>query len=264
MLAREMPTKRVRRPSSPALAAALVATLACVGACNRGRVVDSSLPRTSPAARTADSFVHCIETGTTVCVAAGQLGGGWDALHILLWLADGSPVAILEALPRELAAHTDPLRVQAKLVAEVDRYGAALRGAECQSVATRPLPGLVDQAADLATKRLQRLGLWRKELETVVRGLQQEAHDDLDEGHLVRIDCSYDPYRVYLVTRPHEGRIHVVGMTTVLAPAFGGDVLDRRSVQARLSGPSLGLGGTQANIQEDTIDTWLRFPLEEL
>ena len=241
----------------------LVAGVA-LGGCNRGRVVDSSLPKTTPAARAADSFVHCVEAETSGCVAAGEQHGGWDALHLLLWLASGSPVAILAALPRELDRHSDPLGVQKSFVVEVERYAEALRGAECQSVATQPLPALVDQAARAATERMKRLGLWRRDMEAVIAGLSEEAHQDLDEGHLVRLDCGYDPYRVYLVTRPRDGRIRVVGMTTTLAPLFGGDALDPRSVQARLEGPTFGLANSQAPIQENTIDAWLRFPVEDL
>jgi hypothetical protein len=241
----------------------LVAGVA-LGGCNRGRVVDSSLAKTTPAARAADSFLHCVEAGTSGCVEAGEHHGGWDALQLLLWLASGSPVSILEVMPRELDRHSDPLAVQKSFVVEVERYAQVLRGAECQSVATRPLPALVDQAASVATERLKRLGLWRRDMQTVVEGLRDEAHEDLDEGHMVRLDCGYDPYRVYLVTRPRDGRIRVVGMTTTLAPVFGGDDLDPRSVQTRLESPTFGLAGSQAPIQEDTIDSWLRFPVEDL
>lgn len=232
--------------------------------CNRGRVVDSPLPKTTPAARAADSFVHCVEAGRSGCVAPHELHGGWDSLHLLLWLASGSPVSILEALPRELVGHTDPDRVQQAFVQEVERYAGVVRGAECQSVATRPLPPLIDQAAKVASERLQRLGLWRGDMATVISGLAEEAHEDLDEGHMVRLDCGYDPYRLYIVTRPRDGQIRVVGMTTTLAPAFGGDALDPRSVQARLDSKAFSLAASQAPVQQDTIDTWLRFPVEEL
>jgi hypothetical protein len=241
----------------------LVAGVA-LGGCNRGRVVDSSLPKTTPAARAADSFVHCVEAATSGCVEAGEQHGGWDALHLLLWLGSGSPVAILNVLPRELDRHTDPADVQESFVDEVERYASAIRGAECQSVATRPLPVLVDQASRLATERLKRLGLWRRDMATVIAGLGEEAHQDLDEGHMVRLDCAYDPYRVYLITRPRDGRIRVVGMTTTLAPVFGGDALDPRSVKTRLESPTFGLSTSQAPIPEDTIDAWLRFPVEDL
>ncbi len=262
MLAPEMHS-RLRWARDRLTAAMVLVGVAMGGGCNRGRVVDSSLSRTTPAARAADSFVHCVEGGTSNCVEAGQNHGGWDALHLLLWLASGSPLAILDVLPRELDAHTDPLAVQGSFVREVERYAEVLRGAECQSVATRPLPALIDQAARVASARLQRVGLWRQDMQTVVAGLAQEAHEDLDEGHLVRLDCGHDPYRVYLVTRPRDGRIHVLGMTTTLAPVFGGDDLDPRSVQVRLESPTFGLAASQAPIQVDAIDEWLRFPVED-
>jgi hypothetical protein len=263
MLVHQM-SSRLRWAHDRLTAAMILVGIAAGGGCNRGRVVDSSLPRTTPAARTADSFVHCVEAGTSNCIEAGENHGGWDALHLLIWLASGSPLAILDVLPRELAAHTNHLEVQGSFVREVERYAEALRGAECQSVATRPLAPLVDQAARVAQARLERVGLWRPAMAKVVAGLVEEAHEDLDEGQLVRLDCGYDPYRVYLVTRPRDGRIRVVGMTTTLAPVFGGDDLDPRSVQTRLESPTFGLAGSQAPIQEDTIDSWLRFPVEDL
>jgi hypothetical protein len=257
MLADDMAHDRVT-------AALILVAGVALGGCNRGRVVDSSLAKTTPAARAADSFVHCIEAETSGCVAPGEPHGGWDALQLLLWLASGSPVAILDVLPRELDRHSDPLAVQKSFVVEIERYAPVLRGAECQSVATQPLSALVDQAARVATERLKRLDLWRRDMATVIAGLSEEAHQDLDEGHLVRLDCSYDPYRVYLITRPRDERLRVVGMTTSLAPVFGGDALDPRSVQTRLESPALGLKNSQAPIQVDTIDSWLRFPVEEL
>jgi hypothetical protein len=106
--------------------------------------------------------------------------------------------------------------------------------------------------------------MWRSGFERVVAGLQKEAHDSLDTGHLVRLDCGFDPYRVYLATHDRDGRIAVVGMTTVLDPAFGGDSPSRKDVDVRLTSRPLGLDTAQAQIIEGAVDPWLPFPLEEL
>ncbi|MFO0634720.1 MAG: hypothetical protein U0168_17895 [Nannocystaceae bacterium] len=253
----------VRGRSTRGLAALLVVGLAA-GACTRDRVIASALPNEEPTRRAAESFVHCVEAGTSGCVAAGDNHGGWDALHLLLWLASGSPVGILEALPRQLGEHTNALVVQENFVREVERYATVMRGAECDSVSSQPAAQLIERAASSARKRLERLGMWRGELAEVVEGLRIEAHEELDGGALIRFDCMRDPYRVYLATHDHGGRIVVVGMTTTLAPEFGGDVPSRRDVDVRLTSRPLGLGAAQVPIIEGAVDPWLPFPLEEL
>jgi hypothetical protein len=243
----------------------LVATLVqLTSGCNRERVLSSSLPPEEPPRRAAESFVHCVEAGTSGCVAPGDNHGGWDALHLLLWLASGSPLGILEALPLQLERHQDPLLVQDAFVDEVERYADVLRGAECDSTASQPMSPLIDKAGKLATDRLRRLGMWRDGFGTVIVGLQKEAHEQLDSGHLVRLDCRLDPYRVYLATHDRDGMIVVVGMTTVLDPAFGGDAPSRKDVDVRLTSRPLGLDDSQAGIIEGAVDPWLPFPLEEL
>jgi hypothetical protein len=238
--------------------------LATATSCGRGRVVKSALPDEEPPRRAAESFVHCVEAGTSDCVAAGENHAGWDALHLLFWLASGSPVGILEVLPEQLTAHGDPLRVQAAFVDEVKRYATALRGAECESSSSQAAGPLIDQAASAAKARLERLGMSRTGLVKVIENLRTEAHEFLDGGHLVRLDCRYDPYRVYIATADVDGRIAVVGMTTVLAPQFGGDSPTRRDVDVRLSSTPLGLGGASLPLVEGAVNEWLPFPVEEL
>lgn len=252
-------------PTRPRWSAAVLAVaLLAAPACNRGRVIKSSLPDEEPPRRAAESFVHCVEAGNSGCVAPGENHGGWNALHLLLWMASGSPVSILEALPLQLAAHVDPLRVQGAFVAEVERYAQALRGAECESTSSQPVAALIDRASDTALRRLERLGMARAGFGQIIGQLREEAHDDLDGGHLVRLDCAHDPFRVYVATTPRDGRIAVVGMTTVLDPEFGGDSPSRRDVDERFASESLGLGGVALPVVEGAVDVWLPFPLEEL
>lgn len=232
--------------------------------CNRGRTLPSSLPEEEPPRRAAESFLHCVEAGTSGCVQPGDNHGGWDALHLLLWMASGSPLGIIDALPTQLVRHEDPLVVQEEFVAEVERYADVVRGAECDSTSAQPMHPLIEKAGTKANERLRRLGLASSGLGKVIEGLQKEAHEQLDTGHLVRLDCRYDPYRVYLATHERDGRIVVVGMTTLLDPAFGGDAPSRKDVDVRLTSRPLGLGTSQAPIIEGAVDPWLPFPLEEL
>lgn len=248
-----------RRPwTALAFSAAVFATGCRVDA------IASPLPAVSAEQRSAQSFIHCVEGGTSGCVVPGDSHVGWDALHLVLWMASGTPTGLLDALPAQLAAHQDPRRAQRAFVAEVERYANALRGAECAPDGSQPLDKFIDRAAQRAAARLDALGMWRRDLAAVVDDLRKQAHEELDGGHLVRFSCTFDPYRVYVITRAHDGTTTVVGMTTMLDSAFGGDVPQRKNVRARLEGDSLGLSRASAPVLEGTVDPWMPFPLEEL
>jgi hypothetical protein len=221
------------------------------------------LPNEAPTWRAAASFVHCVEAGTSQCVTADQMLGGWDAFYILVWLSDGSPVSILEGLSIQLRNHQDARLVQARFVDEVERYAQSIRGAECDAVGSMPLQPLIDRTAKRATTRLDSLGMLQGGLDGVVKGLAEEAHDDLDGGELVRLDCRYEPYRLYVASRSFEGRQVVIGMTTLWPPPLGGDVPSREQVDDRLHSRSLGLDSASAPIAEGQIDPWLPFAVEE-
>ncbi|MEX1361976.1 MAG: hypothetical protein AB1Z98_02555 [Nannocystaceae bacterium] len=221
------------------------------------------LPSAPASDRAAQGFVHCVEARTSQCVEPAEQLAGWDAFYLLAWLGGGSPVSILEALPTELADHADPRRVQRRLVEEVERYSSAIRGAECEAVGSQPIDPLIDQVAAVAAQRLQRLGLWQNDMQTITAGLVEEAHEELSGGALVRMDCRRDPYRLYVATRERDGRYAVVGMTTLL-PAFIDEELPGRDLVAeRLRSRSLGLSTVAVPIIEGAVDPWLSFPIEE-
>lgn len=222
------------------------------------------LPSAPAQERAAQSFVHCVEASTSQCVQAAEQLAGWDAFYLLVWLAGGSPAAILEALPTELADHADPRQVQRRLVDEVERYAATIRGAACTSVSSQPIDPLVDQVAAVAAERLRKLGLWQGGMQAVSEGLVEEAHEGLGGGYLVRLDCERDPFRLYVATRERDGRHEVVGMTTLLPEVVGGDPPSRAVVAERLRSRALGLSEASAPIVEGTVDPWLAFPVEEL
>lgn len=238
----------------------LALLLGPASACS-GKVVVATLPGTSPAVRTADSFIHCVEGVNSQCVVPGQASGGWNAFYLLSWLAHGSPVSIVAALPGELAAHGDPRALERRLVAEVERYAIALRGADCVASGQEPLVGLVDTAAAEARTRLQALGLWQRGLDRVVPLLRDQAVRELAGGFLVRIDCAYDPFTLYLGTRELAGRHTVTGFTTLM-PGVSQEP-PPTIVQQRLESRALGLADAAAPIAPDVVHPWLPFPIEE-
>ena len=222
------------------------------------------LPNAPAPERSAQSFVHCVESSTSLCVESTEQLAGWDAFYLLVWLASGSPAAILEALPSELTDHADPRRVQRRFVDEVERYASTIRGAACTSVSSQPIDPLVDQVAAVATERLRKLGLWQGGMQAVSEGLALEAHEGLGGGFLVRLDCERDPFRLYVATHERDGRYAVVGMTTLLPEIVGGEPPSREVVGERLRSRALGLSEASAPIVEGIVDPWLAFPVEEL
>lgn len=240
----------------------LAGLLATVAGC-KARVEIKTLPNESPSRRTAASFVHCIEAGTSLCVSEENISGGWDAFYLLQWMADGSPVSVMYALPQELAAHEDPRMVQQRLVSEVERYANAVRGAECDPADALQMTGLVDTAAQRASERLASLGMLEGSLQVIIDGLAKEAHDGLDGGELVRMDCRYDPYRLYIASRrSDDGVQRVLGMMTMLPASLGGDVPGRDVVDERLRSRSLGLDTAPPPLVEGGMNAWLPFEVE--
>jgi hypothetical protein len=241
----------------------LAGLLATVAGC-KAKVEIKTLGDESPSRRTAASFVHCIEAGTSICVNQGNISGGWDAFYLLQWMADGSPVSVMYALPQELAAHEDPRMVQQRLVSEVERYANAVRGAECDPADAMQLTPLIDTAAQRAAERLQRLGMLEGNLQVIIEGLAEEAHAGLDGGELVRLDCRYDPYRLYIASRRSEedGVQRVLGMTTMLPPSLGGDVPGRDVVSERLHSRAIGLDSAAPPLVDGGMNAWLPFEVE--
>jgi len=240
----------------------LAGLLGTVAGC-KAKVEIKTLSDESPSRRTAASFVHCIEAGTGACVNQENVSGGWDALYLLQWMADGSPVSVMYALPGELEAHEDPRKVEQRLVSEVERYANAVRGAECDPADALQMTPLIDQAAQLAAERLSRLGMLEGNLRVIIDGLAEEAHEGLDGGELVRLDCRYDPYRLYVATRRGgDGVQRVLGMSTMFPASLGGDIPGRDVVDERLHSRALGLDSVPPPLVEGGMSAWLPFEVE--
>ncbi len=251
-----------RRRSPRWLWAGVALTLTLLPGCKPAPPV-VRLPNAPPSERAAQSFVYCVEARSSDCVEAADQLAGWDAFYLLAWLGGGSPVAILEALPTEIAAHADPRKVQRRLVDEVERYAISIRGAECDAVASRPIDPLIDEVANVAAARLQRLGLWQGDLQRVTKGLVEEAHEQLGGGSLVRMDCRRDPYRLYVASRERNGQHAAVGMATLLPRFIDNEFQGREFVNERLHSRALGLSTAVAPISEGMVHPWLQFPVEE-
>jgi hypothetical protein len=244
---------------------AVLGTVFCVSvACKRGAEPTDPVSSQPPAVRIATSFVHCVEAGKAQCVHAQQSSTSWNALFLLSWLGSGSPVAILEKLPAELASRGDHRLIEARFVDEVERYATTLRGAECGAEHVEPFEPLVAEAARVATDRLESLGMMRGGMPSVIHRLSEEALTGLRDGHLVHMRCTHDPHHVYLAVRgPDQGRPAVVGMTTLWPAHLGGARLAAEQVGERLRSQGLGLSTVVVPVDDDAVDRWLPFRVEE-
>lgn len=244
--------------AGPVLAAAL-AVSSCKNKDDTTKPVDPG----DAARRSAQSFVHCVEGGSAGCVRSGLDHSGWDAFFLLGWLAAGSPVAILEALPRELQAHSSPKVIQGRFVQGVERLSMDLRGAECDPAGAQELGPLIDQVSSAATSRLKQLGMWSPDMSEVVTGLTAEAKEGVGDGYLVRMSCKRDPYQVYLGTARDDIRHDVVGIMASLPTFLGGEPVDPSRVQDRLASRSLGLATSAGTIAPGTVHPWVPVRLED-
>ncbi|RMG93665.1 MAG: hypothetical protein D6705_17930 [Deltaproteobacteria bacterium] len=222
-------------------------------------------PRPDPAdaaQRAAAAFVHCVEGGNAACIRTGLPHGAFDAFVLLGWLATGSPVAILDALSRELVAHSDPRTVQGRFVREVERLSGPLRGAECSPVGAQELAPMVTQLAQATKARLEAIGMASADMMRVVEGLAAEAAEGLEGAFLVRMSCKREPYQLYLAMVPEGPRYSAIGLMPYLPRFLGGDEAQIDAAQA-LRSKSLGISGAAAPVPDGTVDRYLPIPMEE-
>ncbi len=233
-----------------------VAAFVGLGACKPPQPTEH-FPDVAPTARSAQSFVHCVEQGTSACIHSEGITGAWDAFSTLIWIAGGTPTALLERLPGHLSSHGDRRLVLARFVEETERYADVLRGAECDAKRASNMRPLVERAAQTAAARLERLSMWSGNLGPLVEGLAREAHEGLDVGDMVEFECRYDPFLLYVGVTDVEGLNKVVGFTTWLPTVLGGKEFDRLAVRARLEGRALGLRTAAAIAAEGVVDAWI-------
>lgn len=225
------------------------------------------LPPEVPARRAADSFVRCLERAGGQCVDMHTKQGAWDAFSILGWLSDGSPVAILQALPAELNHHTSRRSIQQRFVTLSQSLRERVRGAECKPEQVVSVGEMVPKMRQRVEQRMRKLGLWSADMQRVVDGLTQEATEGLSGGYVVEMSCYGDPYELYVATTTDQEteRQIVVGMLATLPTYLGGKSPSRDIVEGRLGSRSVGLNaGRVGLVREGTVDSqWIPIPVEE-
>ncbi|GEM_PF-1203661 len=235
-----------------------------LGACTTTTTITSTVGPAEPARRAAQSFIHCVESEGGNCVEGQRHYGSWDAFALLEWLGSGSPTSILQALRRELEHHRDWGAIQDRFVVQAARYREPLRGAECRPESATPLSELLPTLRGEVETRMTGLGLWRGDLEAVVDGLRDEAHEGLDDGWLVHMTCYSDPYELWVATSKEEDRQVVVGMLTSLPIWLGGDTQGDELIEGRIRGRGLGSATTLGVVREGSVDSnWIPVPIEE-
>lgn len=236
--------------------------LLALGGC-KPEVTVTRLPNEPPGNRTANSFIHCVERNTASCIKPDQAAVGWNSFFLLQWLAHGSPTSFINTLPRELANRRDARLVERRMVAEVERYAIALRGAGCDAVEQEPLVNLIEVANKDARDRFAALGMWTPRMAQTVSVLAREAHQELDGGFLIRMECGFSPYQLFAATQMRNGEYTVVGLTTLMPERLMGKRLSVEQVDERLHSRSLGLDTATGTSTGDLINRWLPISVEE-
>lgn len=246
--------RRSRKAGTLALSALLCA-LPGLGACKSDDgVTNKPVAPTERPRRASVAFVRCIEQSGAGCVEmSGQLGA-WDAFSVLGWLASGSPLGILRRLPQELAHHSDRNLVLRRFTAAAGRIQQPLRGAECEAKNVIELDPLIPELERAATARLQNIGIWNGDLETVVQGLAKESRG-LKGGYIVEMGCMSEPYSFYVATAQDGERQLAVGLLSGLPEFLGGHSPSREIVERSLQAKTLdaGMGAGDSNL----IHPWI-------
>ena len=136
-----------------------------------------------------------------------------------------------------------------------------LRGAECDADQVIPLDNLIAQLAPATKTRLEHIGIWNSDLETVVNGLETES-GRLNGGYLVEMKCLSAPYSFYIATAVDGERHMAVGILSGLPEFLGGSAVSREVVENSLKSTTLEVG-TQS-VAEGIAHPFLNFPVEAL
>lgn len=216
----------------------------------------------SPSVRAATSFLHCLERTGSTCVEPTQASAGLEAFFWLRWVSEGPPTTWWMGLPYAPDRLPDARGGEQHLVAEVERYAAALRGSACEPVAEESLVNLISSAHRDGSARLERLGLTSERTRAALTWLAEVATEDLKQGVLVRFECEYDPFTVYLAVVPEAGELRVVGMTTVMPESLMGRVLSTDQIEQRLKSKLLLVVSSTIATRGDTLSPWLPFEVE--
>lgn len=181
----------------------------------------------SQAKRVSASFVRCVELSGADCVSNPPQMQAWDAVTLLGWIYEASPVSVLGALNAELAAHAELQEVQKRFVKTTQTVRVPLQGAGCKGVKAYPIKEVLGRLVPAVQRRLGELGIYDESMQSVIESLANEGAQGIGDGHLVQMQCSQDSnLQLYTFVAKVDGKLTVVGMNTQLSPL----VLGQREV----------------------------------
>lgn len=220
MLCRSLKT-RLRAPAAALVSVGLSAALA---ACAGSTKSPSQAPDPgAQATRVSASFVRCVELSGADCVHNPPQMQAWDAVTLLGWIYEASPVSVLGALNTELAAHAELDAVQKRFVKATQTVRGPLQGAGCKGGRVYPVKEVLGRLVPAVQGRLRELGILDGSMQEVIQALANEGAQGIGDGHIVQMQCSHDAsLRLYTFVAKVDGKLTVVGMNTELSPLILG------------------------------------------
>lgn len=177
----------------------------------------------SQAKRVSASFVRCVELSGADCVHNPPQMQAWDAVTLLGWIYEASPVTVLGALNAELAAHAELEEVQKRFVKSTQTVRGPLQGAGCKGIKAYPIKEVLGRLVPAVQGRLTQLGIYDGSMQNVIEALANESAQGIGDGHLVQMQCNQDSgLQLFTFVAKVEGKLAVVGLNTRLSPLILG------------------------------------------
>lgn len=250
-----MASKSVGNQLRRAVARLLCLSLAlAVSACaGRKKEATSAPDPKALAKRVGNSFFRCIENSGASCVENQPEMIAWDAVALLAWMYEASPVSVLGALNGQLAEHAQIAEVQKRFVRTAQKARLPSQGAGCRSVDAHAVEVLLARLVPAVEERFTHLGMYDASMKRAVQGLAKEAEQGMGVGHLVEMSCSADAsLRWYAAVTKTNSKFQVVGLT-VNMPEF---VLGKQIVELELRPKPKGVNLLSQGGQ-DYVDRWV-------
>lgn len=166
------------------------------------------------ARRVASSFARCVEQSGATCVGNSPQMRAFDAVALMQWMHEASPVALLAALPAQVRAQQDFEGVQSRFARFAQQARVDMRGAGCTGAQTQPFPKVTALLARSLRARMQQLGLYDAQISELITELDRQAKEGLKGGYAVQVECSQAPELQFMAAvASSQGRLQVLGMT---------------------------------------------------
>lgn len=206
-----------------------------LSACARGPKKRSHAPDPgSQAKRISASFLRCVELSGADCVQNPPEMRSWDAVALLAWIYEASPVSVLGALNAELSAHAELEQVQKRFVKTAQKVRVPLQGAGCRGHKSYPMKEVLGRLVPAVKARLSELGMFDGAMENAIEALANEGVRGVGQGRLVQMQCAPDAgLTLYTVVTKVDGKLQVVGLSSTM-PAL---LLGGASEVAELADP---------------------------